>query len=99
MMAGDPDLAALYDGIDVPEPRERILETDYLLTAYNRDKLGDDLMKRIVKLECGHFTITRNVKKAGCKRCHRMIVEGYDYDAFRNLQTTRDPIEDDEPLF
>lgn len=97
-MSGDPDLADTMRMINPPAPRERIVQTDILATVFNRDKLGPDLCRRIVILECGHRAVTRNAKSSKCNRCHRMIMEGYDYDAFRNLKTISDPIEDDEPI-
>ena len=95
-MPGDPILAAWMQANDPGAPVEKITGTDHLATAFNRDKLGPDLVNRVVDLACGHQVITRNAKRAPCPRCHRMILEGYDYDAFRNLRTIRDPIEDDE---
>lgn len=95
-MSGDPVLAAFMRANDAGPPVEKITRTDFMATAFNRDKLGSDPLNRIVDLECGHQVVTRNTKRAPCPRCHRMILEGYDYDAFRNLKTIRDPIEDDE---
>lgn len=40
--------------------------------------------KRLVALECGHYTITRALNRAKCRRCGEMIRAGWDYDAFRN---------------
>ena len=46
-----------------------------------------DLLKagRVVKLACGHFTLTKALRKAGCPRCGEMVRAGYDYDGFRRL--------------
>jgi len=46
-----------------------------------------DLLKagRVVKLACGHFTLTKALRKAGCPRCGEMIRAGYDHDGFRRL--------------
>lgn len=40
---------------------------------------------RLAVLECGHFVLTKALRKAKCRRCGEMIRAGYDYDAFRNL--------------
>jgi hypothetical protein len=93
-VSGDPELAAIMAKINPPAPVEKIVGTDHLATAINRDKLGPRMARRIVNLECGHQTVTVNRHRAPCARCHRMILEGYDYHAFRVLQTIRDPIED-----
>ena len=44
-----------------------------------------DLLKhgRVVKLACGHVTLTKALNRARCPRCGEMIRAGYDYDAFR----------------
>ena len=46
-----------------------------------------DLLKagRVVKLACGHFTLTKALRKAGCPRCGEMVRAGYDHDGFRRL--------------
>ncbi len=41
--------------------------------------------ERIVKLECGHYVLSRSLHKAACKRCGEMIRSGYDHDGFRRL--------------
>ncbi|MBV7542046.1 hypothetical protein [Acidovorax sp. sic0104] len=41
--------------------------------------------KRIVRLECRHYVLTRSLFRAACPRCGEMIRAGYDYDAFRRL--------------
>ncbi|WP_081068040.1 hypothetical protein [Burkholderia territorii] len=40
---------------------------------------------RLVALACGHYTVTKALHRAKCRRCGEMIRAGYDYDAFRNL--------------
>lgn len=46
-----------------------------------------DLLKhgRVVKLDCGHYTLTKALHRAGCPRCGEMIRAGYDHDGFRRL--------------
>lgn len=48
---------------------------------------GEALVRngRLVMLECGHFIVTRALKRAGCPRCGEMIRAGYDYDGYRRL--------------
>lgn len=81
---GDPELAAMMRRVWKRPPVERIVRTEHLATALNRDKLGKNLANRIVLLECGHMQVTRNAKTAPCTQCHKMILAGEDYDAFRN---------------
>jgi hypothetical protein len=78
---GDAVLAEFMRDRKVPAPVERIVHTDWLATAINREKLGK---RRIVKLECGHDEITRNLDRCRCSTCHKMILDGEDYEAFRN---------------
>ncbi|CAI10408.1 hypothetical protein p1B214 (plasmid) [Aromatoleum aromaticum EbN1] len=44
-----------------------------------------DLLRhgRVVKLACGHYTLTKATHRSGCPRCGEMIRAGYDHDAFR----------------
>lgn len=46
-----------------------------------------DLLKhgRVVKLACGHYTLTKAIHKAACPRCGEMIRAGYGHDVFRRL--------------
>jgi hypothetical protein len=67
---------------------EKIVETDMLATAFNRDR-GLGAIRRIVILECGHRVVTRNRKSAPCARCDEMLRRSIDtgeedYDAFRH---------------
>lgn len=80
-MMGDPVIAKMYKGR--PAPVEKIVGTDYLATALNRDKIGRDVRKRVVDLACGHKTVTKNRTKAPCQECRRMMLDGEDYEAFR----------------
>ncbi len=79
---GDPELAKIMRRLKIKPPIERIVTTDWMATALNRDKLG--LKKRIVILECSHYTATTNAKTAPCRQCHKMILNGEDYEKFRN---------------
>lgn len=81
---GDPVLAAEMRRLGVKAPVENIVHTDWLATALNREKLGPDIRKRIVKLECGHEEVTTNLTRCPCTKCHQLILDGKDYDAFRN---------------
>lgn len=81
---GDPELAERMKLYWKKPPVERIIRTDFLATAINREKLGEDLCKRIVELDCGHRAVTRNAKTCPCLDCHKMILDGEDYEAFRN---------------
>jgi len=86
---GDPVLAAAmrryHARYPMAAPMEKIARTDWLATAINRDKLGD-VAKRVVDLECGHQTVTTNMNRAPCWKCLAMILNGEDYDLFRNPQ-------------
>lgn len=69
--------------------RERIIETDHLATAYNRERLGLSMTRRIVKLACGHNAITRNSGVMRCPRCTEMLKRSIetgkeDYESFRH---------------
>lgn len=81
---GDPELAAKMKSYWKKPPVEKIVATDFLATALNRAKLGPDHCKRIVDLACGHKAVTRNARTAPCETCHKMILDGEDYEAFRN---------------
>ncbi len=83
-VTGDPILAKTMRDAGIKAPIERILGTDHLATAFNRKKLGRNLLNRIVDLECGHRVITTNRKRAPCYECHEMILNGEDYEAFRS---------------
>ena len=84
-VTGDPVLAKYMRDAGVKAPVERIIGTDFLITAFNRGRLGHDMIKRVVDLECGHKTITKNRRRAPCEICHEMILNGEDYHAFRFL--------------
>ncbi len=81
---GDPELAAFQKRFWKKPPVEKIVQTDWLATALNRAKLGPDHCKRVVDLACGHKAVTRNAKSCPCKACHKMILNGEDYDLWRN---------------
>lgn len=82
----DPVLARrmrdCHERVKILAPRERIVYTDWLSTVCNVEKLS--LPARVAKLECGHQTVTRNKSFAPCYLCLEMILNGEDYDAFRN---------------
>lgn len=68
--------------------RERIVETDHIATAFNREKLGASMSRRIVRLDCGHRAITRNAGAMVCPRCTEMLRRSVetgeeDFETFR----------------
>ena len=79
---GDPALAKTMRDAGVKAPIERIIRIDHFIEIFNREKLKDG--EHVVDLECGHKTITKNRNRAACHDCHKMILNGEDYDAFRN---------------
>lgn len=79
---GDDELATTMRRMKVPAPVEQIAYTDWLLTALNREKLGE--RRRVVVLACGHHEVTANSRSCRCAKCHAMILNGEDYEAFRN---------------
>lgn len=88
---GDPELAAFMRSMPIRFEQEEILSTDFLAGAFNRDRLKMGAGERIVNLACGHQTVTRNRGRATCPYCRYLILNGYDYDAFRRLGE-RDPL-------
>lgn len=69
--------------------RERIVETDWIATAFNREQLGADCVKRIVALACGHRAVTRNAASMTCPRCTEMLRRSIetgdeDYEGWRH---------------
>lgn len=70
-----------------PDPVEAVCEDQTLAMAWKVGQNADALLKqgRLALLACGHFTITKALHRAKCRRCGEMIRAGYDYDAFRNL--------------
>jgi hypothetical protein len=85
-MSGDPKLAEMMRSLKVPAPMENIVETDMLLTIVNHLRLDG---RRVVRLACGHRKITSAAMKTRCDECHRMILNGEDYDGFRNVTRHR----------
>lgn len=59
--------------MDIKTDAERITETDLIATAFNRDRLGASMSRRIVRLACGHTAVTRNAKSMVCPRCTEML--------------------------
>lgn len=84
-VTGDSELARTMREIGVKAPMERIIRTDIMLTIHNEERLGKDWpLKRVVDLECGHRAVTKNKNRVACLACREMILNGEDYDAFRN---------------
>jgi len=78
---GDPELAEMFERFGIRPRPSRIIETDIVATAFNREKLGK---KRVVVLSCRHRAITGNQISMTCPRCVEMMKEGLDYDAWIN---------------
>jgi hypothetical protein len=55
--------------------------------------------QRIVALECGHYVLSKSLRRAACSRCGEMIRSGYDYDGFRRLGIADNFHWPDDPLF
>lgn len=81
---GDSTLAKFMRDQNVKAPMERIVRIDYFMLIFNSEKLKRG--EYIVDLACGHKTVTKNRKRAPCGDCHEMILNGEDYDAFRNYR-------------
>ena len=84
----NPELAELLGR--EPDPTEALSEdqrTAQLCTAmvWKTGNHPDLKRGRLVALACGHYTLTKAIHRARCRRCGEMIRAGYDYDAFRNL--------------
>lgn len=79
----DPKLAALMVKIKPPVPIEKIIQSELIVTAMNFDKGIFKIGQRVVRLACGHTTLTSARYRCGCHECHKMIMRGEDYDAFR----------------
>ncbi|WP_080423746.1 hypothetical protein [Burkholderia ubonensis] len=80
----DEKLAALLGR--EPDPFEKIARDQTAAMPWRAGVNADLMMKhgRLALLACGHFTLTKALQKAKCRRCGEMIRAGYDYDAFRN---------------
>ena len=73
----------------ITTPSERIVETDLIASAFNRERLGTSMTRRIVVLACGHRAVTRNSNSMRCLRCTEMLRRSIetgeeDYDSFRH---------------
>ena len=70
-------------------PPEQIASTDHIVSAFNRDKLGANMRRRIVTLACGHSALTHNANRMVCLRCTEMLRRSVatgqeDYETFRH---------------
>ncbi|MDP3703586.1 MAG: hypothetical protein Q8R78_04300 [Candidatus Omnitrophota bacterium] len=90
MSTGIPALAEMMRKLKVPAPVERIQHVEWMLTALNRETLGEG--RYIVRLACGHTTITKNHMRAKCPDCHALILNGEDYVSFRGLDPDVEPL-------
>ncbi len=81
---GDPVLAAFMREHKVPAPVERIDYIDLFATALRHGENPKmDIRKKVAQLMCGHRVLTRNMTKAPCTVCHKMILNGEDYAKYR----------------
>lgn len=76
---GDPVLAEFLERHGVKPGPSRIIGTDWIATALNRERLGQ---RRIVDLSCRHKAVTRNRSSMTCPRCVELIREGLDYEGW-----------------
>lgn len=81
---------------------ERIVETDYLATAFNRERLGKSMVRRIVVLACGHRAVTRNAGSMVCPRCTEMLRRSVetgdeDYEGYRQGNVRDTMVWPDDP--
>lgn len=63
--------------------------------------MADHFLKtgqRLAALQCGHYTVTRALRRAACPRCGAMIRSGYDYDGYRRLGQPDEFSWPDDPL-
>lgn len=72
------------------DPVEDIKESaakEFAFEAAIHTPTVEDLLKRgrLVRLACGHFKITKALRRAACGRCGEMIRSGWDHDGFRRL--------------
>jgi len=67
-----------------PNPVEKLMDDQglpFFLNAISDTRMNSG--QRIVRLECGHFVLSKALDKAACCRCGEMIRSGYDYATFR----------------
>jgi hypothetical protein len=81
---GDQTLAALMQKLKARAPVEEITLIDWPATALSISAGSISADKHIVILACGHTEATRATKRAACRACHAMILNGEDYDGWRN---------------
>lgn len=92
MVQGCETLAALYVRIGMTPERSRIVETDWIGTAYAEKAKLLKPGQRFVSLSCRHYAVTANLREMTCPRCLEMIRHGFDYEAWI---TRRDIARDD----
>ena len=97
----DGRLAASFK--DLPNPIEKLLDDQGLalftwITSAPTKARDEPLRGRLVQLACGHFVVTKAIKKCGCARCGEMIRSGWDYDGFRNLGMRDEFVWADDPF-
>lgn len=88
---GDPVLAEFMRSHKLSAPVENIITVDWTATALNRERLKTG--ERVVILDCGHYAVTKAKRRTACGQCHEMILNGEDYEGWRNRRTTGDDTE------
>lgn len=89
---------------NAPNPVEKLIELraqDLSGWLIHMPSLSSHFLKtgeRIVRLECGHFALTRARFRAGCARCGQMIRSGHDHDGFRRMGMPDEMAWPDDPL-
>lgn len=82
----DPVLAELLKG--EPDPIEALTSaTEFQFDPVLQTRTAEELLSRgrVVRLACGHFKMTKALRRTGCPRCGEMIRSGWDHDSFRRL--------------
>lgn len=83
---------------DARLPAEKIVETNWYLTAYLHDSLDKAWLNyhtnlAVRKLACGHEIVSKAKTRAHCPYCQLMWDLGLDWDRFRNGDH-HDPLRD-----
>jgi hypothetical protein len=79
----DDEIAAVVKAAGAKTPLEKIVRTDWALTAAT---FGMGTPRRMVVLECLHVAVAHGqIGKMRCLRCMEMLKAGGDYVKFRYL--------------
>lgn len=96
----DPVLAKILG--KQPNPTENLMGDQGLSFFLNSLASTDTNLTpngRIVRLECGHFVLSKASRKTKCPRCGEMIRSGYDYEGFRTGRDSDEFHWPDDPAF